>query len=127
MLIILLLLTLCLYLVTLELASQDCQGKLCYNSTPSPTKDDSTQEIINKLALTLEINHSPVDWRRALIIGIVVGLIFLPCVNINTCVVVMILIFMCVYLSFSWSNWVYWRPIDLHIEDLLTHIRLSCQ
>ena len=123
----LLFLLLFVYLVTTEIQSQDCEDRLCYNTTPSPQAGDSSYDMIDKMVTTLRVNHSPVEWRKALMIGLILSLVIIclfgSTMTIRNYVIIVLIIFLVVYFISTWTNWVYWRDVDTKIDRKLLRLR----
>lgn len=126
-LIALLILLLFVYLVSTEIQSQDCNDRLCYNTTPSPQEKDDPHQIIDKMITTLRVNHSPVEWRKALLIGLLVAFLVililgLP-MTLRNFALATLTVFIIVYFASTWTNWTYWRNMDNSIERQLLQLR----
>lgn len=116
------------YLVATEIQSQDCDNRRCYNTTPIPSSDDTTRDMIDKIITTARINHNPVEWRKALLIGFIVSLVTLIAfgrLNLRNFVLIGLIVFILVYFAATWLNWIYWRQVDVTIEKSLLHLRMS--
>lgn len=126
----LLFLLLFVYLVATEIQSQDCADRLCYNTTSEPNLDDKSSAMIDKLVTTLRVNHSPVEWRKALLIGMIVSLVVIVVFNIPltlcTFILLGLIVFIFVYFASTWTNWVWWRCHDTYIERQLIALRSKC-
>ncbi len=123
----LLILLLFVYLTSTEIQSQDCENRLCYNTTPAPGEEDTPRQMIDKMITTLRVNHSPVEWRKALLIGlfaafIVILVLGLP-LTLRNFVLATLTVFIIVYFASTWTNWTYWRGMDNHIEQQLLRLR----
>lgn len=113
-----------IYLLISEIASQDCESQVCVNATPCPERRDMPEEIIDKLIVTLRTNHSPVEWRKALLIGLIISFVILfPRITLRNYLLVALIIFFTTYFSLTWSSWNYWRKTDNYIEEQLLSLR----
>lgn len=112
-----------IYLIWTELLSQDCTSRSCYNATPIPTTLDTPRQIIDKMVTTLRVNHSPVEWRKGLMIGLVVTLIIGFGLCLPNPIVVVLIIFIVVYFVATWTNWTRWRCLDVRLEQDLLRLR----
>jgi hypothetical protein len=123
----LLFLLLFVYLVSTEIQSQDCHERLCYNTTPTPNPEDTPYSMIDKLITTLRVNHSPVEWRKALLLGLITSLIvlafFAKCLTLSNFILVGLIVFIVVYFAATWTNWTYWRGVDTCLERELLRLR----
>ena len=123
----LLFLLLFVYLIWTEIQSQDCDGRLCYNTTPQAESTDTAREMIDKMITTLRVNHSPVEWRKALLIGLFVSFLVIVLtgltLNLRNFVLAGLIVFILVYFAATWTNWVYWKEIDVYIERQLLQLR----
>ncbi len=110
-----------------ELLSQDCLDQPCLNKTPVPHQEDTTTEMIDKLITTLRVGHSPVNWRQALMISLIMAFVIILFFNLNWTLrnygIILLLIFVVVYAILAWSIWSYWRPINMKIEKSLIDLR----
>ena len=123
----LLFLLLFVYLISTEIQSQDCDDRLCYNTTPTPQSEDNPRQMIDKMIATLRVNHSPVEWRKALLIGLLVAFLVilvlgLP-LTIRNFVLATLIVFIIVYFASTWTNWTYWRGMDNWVEHQLLRLR----
>ena len=122
-------LVLIVYIVATEIQSQDCDRRLCYNTTPQPHLNDDPETIIDKLITTLRPNHTPVEWRKSLLIGLVVAYLVITVLGVplmlSRYVLTTLIIFIFVYVALTWTSWVYWRHLDTQIERKLIQQRLS--
>ena len=69
--------TIVVFLVWSEYGSQDCRNQQCNNKAPVINKNDSPQQIIDKIMITSRKNHTLVSWRRAMLIAIIFGILIL--------------------------------------------------
>lgn len=126
-LISLLFLLLVVYLISTEIQSQDCYERICYNTTPEAQSEDKPSEMIDKIITTLRVNHSPVEWRKALLIGLFVAscviLLTGVCSTLSNFILITLIVFIIVYFAATWTNWTYWRQIDNYIERQLLILR----
>lgn len=123
----LLFLLLVVYLISTEIQSQDCLDRLCYNTTSEPNLTDGPNQAIDKMVTTLRVNHSPVEWRKALLIGLIASLIIIVVLGIplklSNFILVGLIIFLFVYFAATWTSWKWWRELDVYIERHLVVMR----
>lgn len=126
-LISLLFLLLVVYLVSTEIQSQDCYERICYNTTSEAKADDEPSQMIDKMITTLRVNHSPVEWRKALLIGLLVAsfviLLTGVCATLSNFILITLIVFIIVYFASTWTNWTYWRQVDNCLERQLLILR----
>ncbi len=113
-------LLLLVYLIFTETQSQACKDRLCYNTTASPSELDTKHTMVDKMITTLRVNHNPVEWRKALLIGLVVAFVapmFFGCaLGVRNFIMTALLIFIVIYFIMAWHNWTVWREVDVEIE-----------
>lgn len=115
------------YLVWTEYGSQDCRQQSCNNRAELIYPEDSIPDIIDKISSNLSKNHSIVDWRRSLLIAILLGLIvlFIFCPKFPdgfTVFITISLIFLIVHLSSVWFSVHWWKMNDYKIDDCLKEL-----
>lgn len=117
----------CIYILATEYASQNCLDRHCLNTTPHANSNDTPKEIIDKLIATIRTNHSPVEWRKSLFIGIVVAFLVLYFCNLKwnlkNFVIIMFIVFFFVYATLTYITWAYYLPLETCLESNLTTLR----
>ena len=123
----LVILLLFVYIVATEIQSQDCDSRLCYNTTSAPNNEDQPEQMIDKMVTTLRVNHSPVEWRKALLIGLIVAYLVIVVLDVpltlSNYLLTVFIIFIIVYFASTWTNWTSWRCLDNWIERELIRLR----
>jgi len=122
-----------LILLYSEYKAHDCvPGKTCTHSVPPPEPDDDIDVYINKVKAMVRNNYDYVAWRQALLAGILAALIvvFYLRGRIATLLeffIVGIIVFLFVYMSYSWIWAHFFYPNGQVIEEQLTvlHNRLN--
>jgi len=117
-----------LILVWAEYKSHDCiPGKHCTHSAPVPSDNDSPTEYVGKIRDMVTNNYDFVAWRQALIVGLIVPLLLvlylkgrLP--TLIEVVIIGIVVFFIVYLSYSWIWAHFFHPNGRAIEKSLTEL-----
>jgi hypothetical protein len=119
-------LALFVYLISTEIQSQDCQDRLCYNTTPQVTSFDHPRTMVEKLITTLRVNHNPVEWRKALLIGLFVSFIVIVVkgvpLTMKNFLLISLIVFIIAYSTLSWTDWSYRREVDNYIERRLLYL-----
>ena len=118
-----------LILLYSEYKAHDCvPGKLCTHSVPSPDQNDNYDTYINKLKGMVRNNYDYVSWRQALLVAILATLLVvfylkgrLP--TLLEFFIVGIIIFLFVYMSFSWLWTHFFHPNGQAIENQLQVLR----
>lgn len=109
------------YLVWTEYGSQDCRQQNCNNRAEIIYPEDSISEIIKKISANLSKNHAIVEWRRSLLVAIIVGLIllFIFCPRFPdgfTVLITIFLIFFVVHFVSVWFSVHWWKMNDYKID-----------
>ncbi len=121
--------TIVVFLVWSEYGSQDCRNQQCNNKAPVINKNDSPQQIIDKIMITSRKNHTLVSWRRAMLIAIIFGILILIWLYPSKMphgfifLIVAAIIFVITYFIFSWIQSQWWRQNDDKIEQSLQDLR----
>lgn len=118
-----------LILLYSEYKAHDCvPGKKCTHSVPIPCADDDEDVYITKLQGMVRNNYDYVMWRQALLVAILATLVVvfylrgrLP--TLLELFVVGIIIFLFVYMAFSWIWTHFFYPNGQVIESQLQILR----
>lgn len=116
------------FLVWTEYGSQDCRHQNCNNRAEQIYPEDSITDAISKISTNLMRNHTLVNWRRSLLIAIVIGLIilFIFCPKFPdgfTVLVTIFLVFFVVHLATAWFSSHWWKMIDYKTDHYLQELR----
>ena len=116
------------FLIWSEDRSQNCRDKICINTTPSAQVDDHPHDIIDKSAETLRRNQITVDWRRSMLIAMVVAIVTVPFIlkkwpTSRQMVIATMVIFIVAYISCVWMQERWWVAHGNHIEKHLLQYR----
>jgi len=120
-----------LFLLSTEIGSQDCVDGNCnhYNDyTKSINKKDKPSKSIDKIINMIRLNHTLVNWRRAMIVAIFLSTIITffvysglpPGIDF---LIVATVIFTFLYLSDAWVQIHWWNFNDTKVEDKLLELR----
>lgn len=119
------------FLIWSEYGSQDCRFdettnlQECHNKALKIEKDDSPQEIIEKIIYSVRKNHAIVSWRRAVFFGIIASLfIFIYYYRQNLpngfiFFMITLIIIIIIYFCLTWFGAHWFRMNDDKIENAL--------
>jgi FtsH-binding integral membrane protein len=121
-----------IYLIWAENGSQNCYEREC-NNLPPKVNSDSYLENISRVIETIRLNHTYVDWRRAMLIAlilafiipIVLSVVFNQDVNLNgyRYFVIATVMFFLIYSFFIYHQRDFARSRDKEIENHLLSLR----
>lgn len=117
------------FLIWGEDRSQNCLDKPCQHSAPLPDIKDKPVDLIDKAISGLYLNHTLVDWRRSLLVALLIGLLLFFILNLSNIptgaeyFTVVLVIFLGIYLSCGYFLWIWFMPKDQEIIDGLLDIR----
>lgn len=127
-------------LIYIEYREHDClPHKSCNQSVPKPQMEDNPLNTIDKIKLMARNNYDFVNWRLALIAGIIAALpIIYYLKSLNGCpascniqiyewLIIAMLVFAAVYLSNSWIWAHFFYPNGCEIEKSLLQLRDKVQ
>ncbi len=63
------------FLIWTEDRSQNCYDKPCQHSVGVGNEDDTEVQLIDKVMSGIYLNHLVVDWRRCLLLGLILAII----------------------------------------------------
>ena len=111
-----------------ERGSQDCLNQKCHNWTPEVTPDDNLTTSIDKTIETVRKNHTLVSWRRAFLIGLILGIPICWWIQKSfpsgyTFAVVVGILFVGTYFAYTWIEYSRFARNDLYIEKELLALR----
>lgn len=116
------------FVVWAEDRSQNCLDKPCQHSAPPVVEGDDPSRIVDKTAYGVSLRHTVVDWRRAVLAGLVVTLLLYLVMKPQAPTgsdffVTALILILGYYLVASWFIWSWFNPYDRAIEKSLTHLR----
>lgn len=125
---IIIVIVLIVFLFWTEINHNECTDQLCHMKAELMEKTDTTEEMINKVISNLTLNHNIVNWRRSMLISLLLafGVIFIfyhvfaP--GFDYIMIVLILFFI-IYFSTAWVGAHWWKNNDKKIEKELRKIR----
>lgn len=115
------------YIIWTEDRSQNCLGKPCQHSPPPITVYDSYRHRLDKVIYAINLNHTVVDWRRAVLAGLIVVLVLasLMVSSLDGTKVLMasLILILGYYLLWAWLTWTWSRPNDSYLVKQLNKLR----
>lgn len=117
--------TLSVFLVLSEYGSQDCTEQQCHMRASSISPGDDKTTAINKVLAAVENNHTVVNWRRSMLISILVALAILFVASPHRLpsgrvfLLVCLVVFSALYLFSTLDQNLHWAPVDEEIKNLL--------
>ena len=119
-----------IFIAVAEIGSQSCQGGKCnhYKSVESVKYSDPSSKTIDGIISRINLNHTVVGWRRALILAIILALsvlmYFYPGLPDGyDFFLVATILFIVIYLFSVWFQWHWWKGRDHKIENKLLGLR----
>lgn len=104
-----------------------------YNKTKnkydeSHKRSKKSSKYIEEIIDQVNLNHEVVIWRRALLTSIIMALVILLFYSDNlpsgyNFFITTFILFVVVYMIFSWFNWNWWKNKDNEIEKELLNLR----
>jgi hypothetical protein len=121
-------LALILFIVWTEDRSQNCLGKPCQHSAPPVLEKEDPAQSIEKIIYSVNLRSSVVEWRRAVLAGLVVTLLLYLVMKPNIpsgseFIVTALFLILAYYLASGWFIWAQVVPTDSAIEKALVDLR----
>ena len=127
---IIIVIVLIIFLLWAEMSHNECTDQLCHMKAKLIKETDSTDEMINKVISNLTLNHRLINWRRSMLISLLLalGVIFyfyhVRAPGFDYIMIASILFFI-IYFSTVWVGAHWWKNNDKKIEKELIKIRGS--
>ena len=113
-----------------EIGSQDCSRGKCnhYNNIYKVPKNAPTSKQIDSLISRIQLNHTTIGWRRALLLAMLLSLIIFAIFSPGLpdgfdFFLVSTILFLVIYFSTAWLQWHWHRCKDYEEEEYLLKLR----
>lgn len=114
-----------------EYVAHDCVGyKVCTHTVPLPEPGEPTEVYFEKLKDMVRNNYNFVAWRQALLVALILTPIVVYFVEkrmptLSEWIVLTVVIFIGMYLSYSWLWNQFHYPNGKRLENILNEMKLT--
>jgi hypothetical protein len=119
-----------IFLAVAEIGSQSCQNGDCnhYKNLEKVGNNPTSVKMIDNIISRVNLNHTTVGWRRAMILSMILSIIILSMFYSGLpdgfdFFLVATILFIIMYLLSVWFQWHWWKAKDNKIESRLLNLR----